>query len=409
MIGHFLKLVWNRRRANALIMIELLLSFVGLSVILTFAFTLIHHYRQPLGFEYENVWRVDLDSHDNYYINEMTDAEKEAVWIQVRQLEQMFEEAPEVLAASPMTANVPYGGSSSGSTNFVNGESLFVRIMKVKPEMMEVLRFQLLSGRWIEQGDEAMDWNPVVLTRNYAEALFGTEDPIGKVVPMLGSDGALQEDADSRRVVGVVQTFRKDGEMREAPSCEFAIKKYGAPRSPPSNYVIRLAEGVPAAFEEELVRGVQSIVPRWTVNVAPLSKYRDRGLKENVVPMMIGGGVAVFLLIMVGLGLIGVLWQNVARRTEELGLRRALGSSAGGIRVLVLGELFALTTAAIVVGAVIYAQLPLLGVFSATSFGVFALSFLVAVLGIYLVVLICGLYPSWLATRVQPAAALQYE
>jgi len=409
MIGHFLKLVWNRRRANALIMVELLISFVGLSVILTFAFTLAHRYNQPLGFEYENVWRVDLDSQDTYYLNEMTDEQKEAVWAQIRQLEQMFESAPEIVAASPMTANVPYSNSSSGYSNFVNGENLFVRNNAGKPELMQVLKFQLLSGRWLEPGDEALSWNPAVLTRNYAEALFGAEDPLDKIVRVTGSDGEVQEDSDSYRVVGVVETFRKDGEMREAPPCQFSIKKYGAPGYPPGNYVIRLAEGVPAAFEEDLVRGIQAIVPRWTVNVAPLARYRDEGLRENVIPLMIGAGVAVFLLIMVGLGLIGVLWQNVTRRTEELGLRRALGATAGGIRALVLGELLALTSVAIVVGTVIYIQIPLLGFIQGATFGVYMASFLSSMLGIYVVVVLCGLYPSWLATRIQPAAALQYE
>jgi putative ABC transport system permease protein len=112
---------------------------------------------------------------------------------------------------------------------------------------------------------------------------------------------------------------------------------------------------------------------------------------------------------MVGLGLIGVLWQSVTRRTEELGLRRALGATAGGIRRLVLGELLVLTSLAIAVGAAIYVQVPLLRLVPEATFGVYAGSFLAAVLGIYAVVVLCGLYPSWLATRVQPAAALLYE
>ena len=409
MIGHFLKLVWNRRRANALILVELLISFVGLSVILTVAFTLAYRYNQPLGFDYENVWRIDLKSSENFYLSDMADETKNAAWTQIRQLEQFFANAPEVVAASPLTANVPYSNSSSGYTNYINGKNVFVRDNGVNPEALDVLKFQLLRGRWLEPGDEALSWNPVVLTRNYAEALFGADDPIDKIVPVYGEDGELQEESDSARVVGVVETFRKDGEMREAPPCQFSMKKYGAPSYPPANYVVRLAEGVPAAFEEELVRGAQSILPRWTVNVAPLAKYRDRGLKENVVPMMIGAGVAVFLLIMVGLGLIGVLWQNVTRRTEELGLRRALGATAGGIRGLVLGELLALTSVAIAIGSLIYVQLPLLGLFVEATFGVYLVSFLASVLSIYLVVSLCGLYPSWLATRVQPAAALQYE
>ena len=83
MIGHFLRLVWNRRRANALILVELLISFVGLSVILTLAVAMLHNYRQPLGFDYENVWRLDL-VHEDFWM--MAEEERAGMYEIARQL-----------------------------------------------------------------------------------------------------------------------------------------------------------------------------------------------------------------------------------------------------------------------------------------------------------------------------------
>ena len=56
MIRHFFKLVWNRRRANSLILIELLISFLVLCGVLAVVVNYFDHWRQPLGFKYDRVW-----------------------------------------------------------------------------------------------------------------------------------------------------------------------------------------------------------------------------------------------------------------------------------------------------------------------------------------------------------------
>jgi len=119
--------------------------------------------------------------------------------------------------------------------------------------------------------------------------------------------------------------------------------------------------------------------------------------------------IAVFLIIMVGLGLVGVLWQSVTRRTREWGLRRAVGAPGGEVRHQVLGELLALTTVAAAAGSLVFIQLPFFEAFPSVPWSTYLLGLVVSMLGMYLFVIICGLYPSWLATRVQPAEALQYE
>jgi len=112
---------------------------------------------------------------------------------------------------------------------------------------------------------------------------------------------------------------------------------------------------------------------------------------------------------MVGLGLVGVLWQSVTRRTAELGVRRALGASADAVRRQVLGELWALTTLAVVVGTVLFLQIPFIGANLDLGWLVLLGGTLLAAMVLFAIVTVCGLYPTWLATRVQPAEALQYE
>ena len=60
MIRHLFKLVWNRKRSNLLLMIEILFSFIVLFAVTSMAFSSFHKYLKPRGFEFENVWVLHL-------------------------------------------------------------------------------------------------------------------------------------------------------------------------------------------------------------------------------------------------------------------------------------------------------------------------------------------------------------
>ena len=132
-------------------------------------------------------------------------------------------------------------------------------------------------------------------------------------------------------------------------------------------------------------------------------------MRVKLVPMLAVALVAGFMLVMVALGMVGVLWQSVARRRREIGLRRALGATGRGVSLQVLGELLVVTTAGLLLGAALAVQFPLLGAIGWVSSGVYAVAMVLAALAIYGLTVLSALYPSWLATQVQPAEALHYE
>jgi putative ABC transport system permease protein len=136
---------------------------------------------------------------------------------------------------------------------------------------------------------------------------------------------------------------------------------------------------------------------------------RRRELRLRLSPLVAAAIVAGFLLLMVGLGLVGVLWQNVTRRTQELGLRRAVGAHRGSVHRQILLELMLITTIGIALGVITVIQLPLLAVWEFLTMPVMVAGLAVALLTIYLIAALAGFYPSWMATRVQPAEALHYE
>jgi len=178
---------------------------------------------------------------------------------------------------------------------------------------------------------------------------------------------------------------------------------------PPAVYAVRTISGVTADFEQELQNEIARIAPAWSAEFTPVSKIRHRELRGNLIPLTIFGLISGFLILMAGLGLVGILWQAVTRRTEEMGIRRALGATTRRVQWQILGELLVLTTIAVLIGSAIFLQMPILQIISWIPWPAYLLSLGASLLIIYFFVLLCGLYPSWLATRIHPAEALQYE
>ena len=211
------------------------------------------------------------------------------------------------------------------------------------------------------------------------------------------------------RVIGVINEFRKDGEFSGAGNYLFERKRLDDPRNrPPANLLMKMRPGTSADFEEKLVAKLQAVAREWSFEISPLTRMRENSIKLRLVPVLVLGLIAGFLMIMVGLGLVGVLWQSVTQRTRELGLRRAKGATQQHIHKQILGELCVITTIGLLAGVILVVQFPLLNLIALEP-QVFTLSLFASLFVIFALTLVAGLYPSWMAAKVQPAEALHYE
>ena len=221
--------------------------------------------------------------------------------------------------------------------------------------------------------------------------------------------------ADVKRVIGVVEDFRQDGELSSIGNYLFYRMRLDPPNPKaalPERIYVRLAPGTTPAFEETLVKRAMAAAGAWSFEVEPLDTMRVDKLREYMIPLMVVGTIAGFLLLMVGLGLTGVVWQSVTQRIREFGLRRAKGATIRDVRAQVLTEMMIMTSLALLVAVVLVAQLPLLPLPSEMQVipaPVFIVSIVISVIAIYGLTLLCGWQPSRLATRIQPAEALHYE
>lgn len=397
MIRHLLKVVWHRKRANALLMVEIFFSFLVVAAVLTVASSLIIRWNEPLGFDYRNVWVASLQT-GGPPTEEGDDPMRPAIDRVLREIQSY----PQVVDAA-LSDTPPYSNSASEGVWIRNGRRVVMKRDTVTDGFANVMRLKLLRGRWFSKEDDGQSYRAVVMDSDLARAFFGSEDAVGR---KFDRDGKRED-----RIVGIVAPYRKDGEI--APTAENMVfirtTLTRSSGSMPRNVMLRVQEGTPADFEQTLMTRLHSVAPEMTFHIRRLDRMRDSFLRSRLAPAMVLGIIALFLISMVALGLTGVLWQTVTRRTREIGLRRALGASGGNVRGQVLGEVALIATLALIAGVAIVMQLPLLGVFAIVEPSVFVIGIVAALAVIYAITLTCGLYPSWLASRVAPAEALRYE
>jgi putative ABC transport system permease protein len=401
-IRHLLKLVWHRKRANALLIVEIFFSFLVVLAVATVSLYFLDLYRQPLGYDWRDVWSVAIDTGQEGGDYGMGGAME----TYGRLLREIGSLGPVVATAG---TSIPPFAFGTDTTSVRAGEGTGKAVVeahfnRVTDDLPEALGVEVVSGRWFGAADSALDWRPVVIDRDLARDLFGDQDPVGR--SLAGIHPAEVE----HRVVGVVADYRKDGELAARSPYLFRRIDLDDPGALPARYlVVRVRPGTPAGFEEELVERLRAVAPDWSFEPRALANARATGLRLRLMPLVAGGLVAGFLLLMVALGLVGVLWQNVVERTRELGLRRAAGAARRDIHRQISMELLILTTLGLALGTLLAVQLPILDLAPFLGTGTFTAALALSAGLLSALALAAAAYPAWLASRVQPAEALRWE
>ena len=415
MTRHLLRLIWNRKRQNFLLTVEIFFSFLTLFGVVLLTVHYANNARQPLGFDIDRVWSISVDRKEPDKDPVVKARHRETYRQLLMTLGEMAE--VEVVAAS---FTGPYANANWGSsTRLVGGREVQYGVNRVSDDYLELLHIPLGAGRWFSREDDAATWTPVVINRRLAREIFGDANPVGQIIQEERDPNGPPPDPNDKpeikRVIGVVEEFRQDGELSTADGYLFhrlRLDNADPKESLPDRVFVRLRPGTAAAFEETLVKRATAIADAWSFEVTPLDAMREDKLRQYTIPLMLVGTIAAFLLLMVALGLTGVVWQSVTQRIREFGLRRAKGATIPNVRTQVLLELLLMTSLALVAGVLLLAQMPLLPLpqdLRIVPAGVYVVSIVISVAAIYLLTLACGWYPSRLATKIQPAQALHYE
>jgi len=406
MIRHCLRLIWNRRRTNLLVTIEIFFSFLVVAAVLVMG---IHHlalYRAPLGFTIDGVLvaQIDTKSPDIEPAPDVRRATRE----QMRQVDAAVREFPEVTAAARGVTG-PYVRREWIDDFELNGRRVSYGLNEVTDDYRLVFGIRLTRGRWFSAEDDgAPSIEPTVVNERFAAEAFGSADPIGQVIHQdVRRDGTRPPE---RRVIGVIDEFRQGGEFSVPDNYAFVRHTPArAESNAPTVMFIKVRPDTTVQFEERLARRLQDVARGWSFEIRPLDDLRAETFQVALAPLAAAAIVAAFLLLMVGLGLTGVMWQTVTQRTREIGLRRANGAPAHRIRSQILLELTLMTSLAVVAGIAVIIQIPLLELIGGVGGTAYGAGLAISAAAIYLLTILCGWYPSHMASRIQPADALRYE
>ncbi|MGH9837162.1 MAG: ADOP family duplicated permease [Blastocatellia bacterium] len=319
---------------------------------------------------------------------------------------------PGVLSASASNSGVLNGAESMGGTVpplRVEGQALKPAGLPgwrtfVAPKYFETMGIPLLAGRDFTEQDNQTAPRVVIINQSMARYYFGAQNPIGRHVGFGGDVGTPTE------IVGVVQDF-KHGTPREKDLglTYFPYRQLNGPIQIMC-LAVRTAgnpTGMIASLRQEL-RDIDPNLPVLRIDTV------EEQLNDVLVQDRLIAGLASFFglvgALLACLGLYGVISWTVARRTNEIGIRLALGATPAVVLRMVLKESMWLVCVGIAIGLPM--TLAVTRLVATRLFGVSAadpLTIAVATLLMLAVAALAAFLPARRASRVDPMVALRCE
>jgi putative ABC transport system permease protein len=273
---------------------------------------------------------------------------------------------------------------------------------EVSADYLDALNIPLISGRFFSKFDKSDSPQVVVINESMARRFFSNEDPVGKRLVV------MWEQPVNREVVGVIGDILHAG-LDSDPRPEMFVP-YA--QSPTSQMTFVVKTSTDAAGLMASVKGAIREANRnqTFARTATLEELVADSLKQRRFNLVLVGTFAVLALVLAAIGIYGTISYSARQRTNEIGVRLALGARPGDVFRLIVGQGLLLATFGIALGLMMSFALTrlikglLFGVSATDPLTFFAISILLA-----FTALLASWIPAWRATKVDPLVALRYE
>jgi len=390
------------RLSKALVIAQVAMSLVLLVGAGLFVRTLRNLQQVELGFNQENLLNFSLQPRSSGY--------KDEKLLQLYQ--QLFARLDNTPGAQSVTfANVPliahYANNLSlilpGETAKSDAQHL-TNMQVVRENYFKTMEIPLLAGRGFTEQDNERAPRVAVINETLARKFFPDEDPIGKRV------GKDEETAGKIEIVGIVRDTKYNEQRQDMEPLFYTPWRQDSKEIGDMFYSIR-ATGDPVALTtavREAVREVDDNLPVTGVKTQ-VAQSNESLLQERLFASLLSffGGLAVMLA---AVGLYGVMAYSVAQRTQEIGIRMALGAQTSNVLRLVIWQGMKLVIIGLVIGAL--GAYALKQVIESQLYGVKAndpITLVVVGALLLFIALVACYIPARRAAKVDPMVALRYE
>ena len=338
----------------------------------------------------------------------------------LRQLTEKIAAVPGVQSVSLMNAALPMG-DRYGLDFWVDGQpkpTINNRMSNtlwylVGPDYLQVAKIPLLRGRFLTAQDDANSPGVCVIDEDFAREHFGGQDPIGKRINF----DLVYKQLEIVGVVGHIKQYGLDENMAHTRTqAQLYASALQLPDDltkawvPLTGYVIR-TQGLPDSFAasvRDTLRGFNSKAVMF--HTQTMDDVIAHSLASRRFAMILLAVFASLALVLSSIGIYGVISYIAGQRTNEIGIRIALGARRSDILRIVLGHGARLSLLGVAAGLVAAAGLTRL--MTRILFGVNALdplTFAVVVIVLTVVALVACYIPARRAMKVDPIVALKYE
>jgi predicted permease len=366
-----------------------------------------------LGYNPHNVMSVGIPVHDNTY----TTWEKRSVYFD--QLLQRVGTLPEVVSAGISTNATPPNNGADNIFEILgrsDSEQARARLNFVSPEYFPVLQIPLLAGRIWDQSETNRGARLAVINETLAKQYFPDGNAVGHQIrmPNLKADPpmtvAIPESNDWLEVVGVVADARNDGVGKPVkPSIYIPYTVWMRvwtqilvrTQVPPLSILHDVRKQIHDVDADQQTIGHVRSLEEWITS-------QQEYAQEHLIAMLFGA-FAGLALILAAVGLYSVVSYTVAQRTNEFGIRMALGAQRGDVLRIVLHSTAASVGSGIIAGVILSVVLNRVITHWAQGSPITsAVLILVSALLAAVAAMAC-LFPAHHASTIDPMKALRYE
>ncbi|MFV0537842.1 MAG: ABC transporter permease [Dysgonomonas sp.] len=413
MTHHIFKIIWNERKINIWILVELILVFCIIWFCVDYTYFYMKRYFEPKGFNIDHVYNINLGM-KQYEEEPNYEETLDDFWTIIDRINKY----PGIESSCVSIAAMPYSGSYTDNMFFVDTASTSMQMKSVTSGYFDVFRFKILSGN-INNWDNSSE-NIGVISGNSQNSIL--KRPVREIKMM------SKNDKEDFKIIGTAHPTKR-GDFEAYNSIIYTpfdrkdkrIVDWGG-----AEISIRVKPELEKEFASKFSKNMQEQLSQglyYLSSVTSMNKQRDNYVKnwgyDNSFKSILS--ISAFLLLNIFLAVVGTFWFRIQARRGEIGLRIALGSTRTKIKSLFIVETLTLLFLASIIATFVTINISVTDLLQ--GIGVPSINreknpieisqyfadygFTLLILGIISIIAIW--YPASKAAKTQPAAALKDE